>query len=85
MWYTIPTGSDCCRFCRKHSALSWSNLEATPQTQHPQRVAELGIDLFKIRTVMVDPGSKIVAAQVGATWRDVDRATVPYVLADVLI
>ncbi|KAJ6140012.1 FAD-binding domain-containing protein [Penicillium samsonianum] len=39
------------------------------------------IDLSKMCKVVVDPASKTVAVQGGATWRDVDTATARYSLA----
>jgi FAD/FMN-containing dehydrogenase len=41
----------------------------------------LVIDLSRLRHVQVDPATRVVRAQAGATWGDVDRATQPYGLA----
>jgi FAD/FMN-containing dehydrogenase len=41
----------------------------------------LVIDLSNLREVQVDPESRTVRVQAGATWGDVDRATQPYGLA----
>jgi FAD/FMN-containing dehydrogenase len=41
----------------------------------------LVIDMSRLREVRVDPETRTVVAQAGATWGDVDRATQPYGLA----
>jgi FAD/FMN-containing dehydrogenase len=41
----------------------------------------LVIDLSNLREIHVDPESRTVRAQAGATWGDLDRATQPYGLA----